>query len=230
MCGRYSLTSPPEAVRRLFGLTTTPNFPARYNIAPTQSVPVVRRVGAESGAACELAMLRWGLVPSWASELSIGAKMINARAETVSEKPAFRAAFRQRRCLVPADGFYEWRVEGKAKQPMRITLDDGGLFAFAGLWERWIKGPEGPLETFTIITTEASSSIVDIHERMPVMLAKDDHASWLDPRARADDLKGLLRPFPPERLKAVAVSTRVNNVRHDDPACLEPLATQGALL
>ena len=230
MCGRYSLTSPPEAVRRMFGLTTTPNFPARYNIAPTQSVPVVRRDEATEGGGRELVMLRWGLVPSWANELSIGAKMINARAETVSEKPAFRAAFRQRRCLVPADGFYEWQVEGKTKQPMRITLDDGGLFAFAGLWERWTKGPEGPLETFTIITTDASSSIVHIHERMPVMLAGDDHATWLDPRAGVDELKGLLRPFPPERLKALAVSTRVNNVRHDDSACLEPLARQGALL
>ncbi|MBM3483561.1 MAG: SOS response-associated peptidase [Alphaproteobacteria bacterium] len=229
MCGRYSLTTPPEAVRRLFALTTTPNFPARYNIAPTQSVPVVRPSDA-SGGGRELAMLRWGLVPSWASELSIGAKMINARAETVSEKPAFRAAFRHRRCLVPADGFYEWQVEGKNKQPMRITLSDGGLFAFAGLWERWTKGLEGRLETFTIITTDASSSIAHIHERMPVMLEREDHEKWLDPRAGADDLKGLLRPFPPERLKAVAVSTRVNNVRHDDPACLEPFAMQGALL
>lgn len=229
MCGRYSLTSPPEVMRRLFGLTTTPNYPARYNIAPTQLVPVVRRAEVAGDAVPEFAFLRWGLVPGWASDLSIGARMINARAETVREKPAYRAAYRQRRCLVPADGFYEWKAEGKAKQPVRITLDNGELFAFAGLWEHW-KGPEGPVASFTIITTVAATSIAAIHERMPVILDPTYHGRWLDPRAEPDALDALLRPFPSDRLKATPVSTRVNSVKNDDEACLAPMATQGALL
>jgi len=227
VCGRYSLTSPPEAVRRLFRLDATPNLPPRYNIAPTELAPVVR-LAPEGGP--ELANLRWGLVPAWAKDLSIGTKMINARGETVHEKPAFRAAFRQRRCLVVADGFYEWRAEGKTKQPMRVTLKDGGPFCFAGLWERFENGPEGPVESFTIVTTDAAPLIAPIHERMPVMLDAADHAVWLDPKAEPDTLRDLLRPIASDRLEVYPVSTRINNARNDDEGCIAPLATQGALL
>jgi putative SOS response-associated peptidase YedK len=228
MCGRYSLTSPPEAVRRLFGLDLTPNWPARYNSAPTQLAPVVRL--AEGGGKRELVMLRWGLVPFWAKDLAIGARLINARADGVAEKPAFRSAFRRRRCLVPADGFYEWQGIAKAKQPMRIVVGDGEPFAFAGLWERWDKGPDGAVESFTIITTDAAASIAPIHARMPVMLAPEDHGAWLEQAAQLEALRGLLRPFPADRLRAYAVSTRVNFVRNDDAACIAPLATQAGLL
>ncbi|MSO74677.1 MAG: SOS response-associated peptidase [Alphaproteobacteria bacterium] len=228
MCGRYSLTSPPEAMKRLFDLETTPNLPPRYNIAPTQIAPVVRH--SQGTTKRELAQLRWGLVPSWAKDLSIGAKLINARGETVAEKPSFRAAFRQRRCLVAADGFYEWKTEGKAKQPMRVTLKDGGPFAFAGLWECFEPGPEGPFESFTIITTDAAPLIRPIHDRMPVMLDTADYDSWLDPAAKPDLLSALLRPFPSERLKVDAVSTRVNASRHDDAFCVAPLAEPVKLL
>ncbi len=227
MCGRYSLTSPPEAIRRLFGLDVTPNLPPRYNIAPTQMVPVVRL--AAGSAKRELVLLRWGLVPSWAKDLSIGARLINARGDTVDEKPSFRSAFRHRRCLVVADGFYEWRTEGKTKQPMRVTLKSGGPFAFAGLWERFEKGPEGPVESFAIITTDAADLIAPIHDRMPVMLDETDHATWLDPASKPERLAALLRPFPSGGLAVYAVSSRVNAVRHDDDGCVAPLAEPGKL-
>lgn len=214
-------------MRRLFGLDTTPNLPPRYNIAPTQLAPVVRLVSAATKR--ELVSLRWGLVPPWAKDRSIGARLINARGDTVHEKPSFRAAFRQRRCLVVADGFYEWRAEGKVKQPMRVTLKDGGPFAFAGLWERYEKGPEGPLESFAIITTDAAALIAPIHDRMPVMLDAADHESWLDPAAPPDRLSALLQPFPSERLHVYAVSPRVNAVRNDDEACVAPLVQQADL-
>ncbi len=228
MCGRYSLTTPPEAMRRLFGLEATPNLPPRYNIAPTQLAPVVRLVPGAGKRT--LTQLRWGLVPPWAKDLKVGAQLINARGETVHEKPSFRAAFRQRRCLVVADGFYEWKTDGKSKHPMRITLSDDGPFAFAGLWEHFEKGPEGPLESFTIITTEAAAVIAPIHDRMPVILDVTDYDQWLDPASKPEPLSALLRSFPSERLRAYAVSTHVNSVRHDDEACIAPLAEPRKLL
>lgn len=218
MCGRYSITTPEEAVRRHFGYGGPAlNLQPRYNAAPTQALPVVR-AGPEGRT---LALLRWGLVPSWARDIEVGAKMINARAETVAEKPAFRAAFAQRRCLVPADGFYEWPKSGDRKQPYRVTLAEEPLFAFAGLWERW-DGPDGPVETFTIVTTEAASSIAHIQPRMPVILDPADYGAWLDSAAARDDALALLRPFPDDRLRAEPVSRRVNSVRHDDPSVLGP--------
>ncbi len=224
MCGRYSLTTPVEAMARVFGFPGPwPNLPPRYNIAPTQTVPVLR---AAAGGGVELAQVRWGLVPSWAKDPSAGARMINARAETVAGKPAFRAAFRRRRCLVPADGFYEWRKtpDGR-RQPWRIARPDGAPFAFAGLWERWEKAADGtPLETCTIVTTAANDVLRPIHPRMPVILDPADFAAWLDPATPPGAAAALLRPAPNAWLVAVPVSTRVNDVRHDDPGCIEPLA------
>ncbi|MBL8704511.1 MAG: SOS response-associated peptidase [Rhodospirillales bacterium] len=220
MCGRFLLTSPIEALRRIFGVSSGLNIPARYNIAPTQSTVVVRRT-AEGGR--ELVLLRWGLVPSWAKDLSIGAKLINARADTVATKPSFRAAFRQRRCLVPADGFYEWKETqpGKPKQPYLIARADRQPFAFAGLWEHWQDGQQ-TVETFTLITTDANATLMPIHHRMPVILAATDYATWLDPASKGAE--ALLKPAPDDLLATTPISTRVNSVRNDEPGLIEPVA------
>jgi putative SOS response-associated peptidase YedK len=228
MCGRYSITSPTEAIQRVFGFVERPNLQPRYNVAPTQDVPIVRRAAADGGddGARHLAVVRWGLVPFWAKDLSIGARMINARAESVAEKPAFREAFRCRRCLVVADGFYEWQKAGGAKQPYRITLADESPFGFAGLWESWRDKASGEtVETCTIITTTANAALASIHERMPVILAPRDHEAWLatEPEEAAT-LADLLQPYPGEGVRAYPVSTRVNAVRNDDEACIAPLA------
>jgi putative SOS response-associated peptidase YedK len=241
MCGRYSITSPPEAIQRVFQVPELPNLPARYNVAPTQDVPVVRVDGDQEGPEADggrhLVQLRWGLVPFWADDVSIGAKMINARAESAAEKPAFRAAFRRRRCLVVADGFYEWKAppkdatgqEGQRKQPYRIEFPDRRPFGFAGLWERWTN-PENKsvLETCTILTTEANAELQEIHPRMPVMLSPDSFDAWLDPDADVETAKGLLAPYPGGALTAYPISTRVNAVKNDDPSILEPLDTGAA--
>jgi putative SOS response-associated peptidase YedK len=225
MCGRYSITAAPEAMRRLFNFEDVPNLPPRWNVAPTQAAPVVR----ETDGVRRLDQLRWGLVPSWSKDMSGAARMINARAETVAEKPAFRAAFRQRRCLVPADGFYEWQPRGREKQPFRVTLRDAAPFAFAGLWERWTRPEDGEVvETYCIITTEAAASIAHIHHRMPVMLDPGDFAAWLD--GPFDRLAALLRPMADARLESHEVSPRVGNVRNDDAGLIEPVAGQGMLL
>ena len=219
MCGRYSLTTPMEAIAQLFALDSRANLPARYNIAPTQDVPVVRvgPDGARDGRSRELVQMRWGLVPAWAKDIKIGARMINARAETVATR--FKATFEQRRCLVVADGFYEWlkRPDGR-KQPQHITLADKAAFAFAGLWERWRDPADGEwLLSCSIITTDANALVAPIHDRMPVILAPADHAAWL----AAPDA-ALVKPLPAEAMAATAVSMRVNNVDNDDAACLEP--------
>jgi putative SOS response-associated peptidase YedK len=220
MCGRFSLNAAEAELRRLFGYDGPPlNLAPRYNIAPTQTTPVValNREGRRA-----LVVMRWGLIPSWAKDMSIGAKMINARAEGVAEKPAFRAAFAKRRCLVPADGFYEWQVvAGKAKQPYRIHQPDGAPFAFTGLWEQW-RGPESVVLTFTIITTDANDRLRPIHDRMPVILAPAAYALWLDPATPAEAARALLRPAPSEALVAEPISTRINNVKNDDPSVWDP--------
>lgn len=225
MCGRYSLTTAPEAMRRLFEFENLPNLAPRYNIAPTQLAPVVRR--RDGGGARELVLLRWGLIPSWAKDASGGAKMINARSETAAEKPAFRAAFRARRCLVPADGFYEWRTEDGRKQPFRIGFRGGGAFAFAGLWETWAvrDGPEAgtTVESYTILTTAANDKLRPIHDRMPVILPPADWDAWLDPATAVPAAQALLRPHPPEPMAFYRVSIRVNSVRNDDADCIAPL-------
>jgi len=230
MCGRYSLTSPVEAMAQLFGFPDRPNLAPRYNIAPTQQAPVVRL----HGTGRELALLRWGLVPHWAKDPSIAARLINARAETVAEKPSFRDAFRRRRCLVPADGYYEWQKLAGARQPWRMVLAGGETqsrpFAFAGLWERWA-GPDGAaLETFTILTTEANTATRDIHPRMPVVLEPDAHALWLEPTADRRALEAVLKPYPSAAMTAYKVGRRVGNVRHDDAGLIAPLPETGPLI
>jgi putative SOS response-associated peptidase YedK len=223
MCGRYAFFSPAEAVRRTFMLDDVPGLEPRYNVAPTQDVACAR--AGEEGARA-FAMLHWGLVPKWAKERAIGNRMINARSETLAEKPSFREAFRKRRCLVLADGWYEWQVAAGGKQPWFIHRKDARPFAFAGLWERWKDPANGaPLESCTIVTTDASESIRKIHERMPVVLAETDWDRWLDTAfSDTDTLAGLLAPFDPKALEAWPVSREVNAPRNQGPELIEPSA------
>ena len=228
MCGRYTLTVTPEALRKLFGFDVTPNLEPRFNIAPTQFAPVVRVRGGKGsgGGAKTLDLLRWGLVPSWSKDMSGAAKLINARGESVAEKPSFRAAFAERRCLVPVDGFYEWRTENGVKQPFRIGFRGGKPFAFAGLWESWT-APEGAenagetVDTFTVVTTDANPKIRPIHHRMPVIVDPAEYDVWLTGDAAA--AKSVIRPYPPDDMAFYRVSTRVNSVRNDDAECIAPL-------
>jgi putative SOS response-associated peptidase YedK len=196
-----------------------PELLPRFNIAPTQKVAVVR--AKEEGR--ELVFLRWGLIPSWAKEKSIGAKLINARAETAAEKPGFRSAFKHRRCLIPSDGLFEWKKEDGQKQPYYITLRDQSLFAYAGLWEEWKReDSDEPIQTCTILTTEANELIRPLHDRMPVILDPKDYAAWLDPTPRPNTtLLSLLRPFPSEAMQAYLVSSTVNNARNQGQSCIE---------
>lgn len=229
MCGRFTLTTSPGLLAELFDLPEEPYLAPRYNIAPTQPVAIVRTQGRD--ALREWALVHWGLIPSWSKDPTIGARMINARAETVQEKPAFRAAFRRRRCLVPADGFYEWRTTGKSKQPYYITLEGGAPFAFAGLWEAWV-GPDGSaLDSCTILTTEPNELMATLHNRMPVILAPEDYAFWLGDGGDAakDQLIGLLdlmRPYPAEWMAARQVGKVVNNPMHEGAECIAPFDAQ----
>ena len=220
MCGRYAFFSPAEAVKRTFALDDLPELEPRYNIAPTQSVPAVR-TGEEGSRS--LAMLHWGLVPKWAQERAIGNRMINARAETLAEKPSFRDAFKRRRCLVLADGWYEWQVAPGGKQPWFIRLRDARPMAFAGLWERWKDPANGvTLESCTIVTAEAASSIRKIHDRMPVVLAAADWDRWMDTAfSDTDKLSELLRPFEPKALQSWPVSRQVNAPKNQGPELVE---------
>jgi putative SOS response-associated peptidase YedK len=222
MCGRYTLTTGKKEIAEQLSLFDVPDLDPHFNIAPTQSVPVARRLPDQPRG--EVVLLRWGLVPSWADDRAIGNRLINARAETVADKPAFRAAFRKRRCLVLADGFYEWQKTGSPKkQPYYFKLKDDGLFAFAGLWEHWDKEGE-VVESCTIVTTDANELLRPMHDRMPVILHRGDYERWLDPSNQtAKDLLPLLRPFPAEEMRAYPVSLHVNNPRHDDPNCVVPL-------
>ena len=225
MCARYSITTPTEGLRQLFLFEEMPNLAPRYNVAPTQEVPAVRR---EDDGKRHLRMLRWGLIPFWAKDRKVGHKMINARAESVAEKPAFRAAFKARRCLIPTDGFYEWTSGPKGKQPHRIVLADRGPFALAGLWERWRDKEEGEtVESCTVIVTAANDLLQPIHDRMPVILSPEDHETWLDPEADRDSLKALLRSYPSAAMATYEVSQIVNKPANDEPACIEPLAEEG---
>jgi len=220
MCGRFSLATPPEEIARFFNLVALPRLKPRYNIAPTQDCAVIRAPGDD---ARELVMMRWGLIPSWAKDMAIGNRMINARGESVGEKPAFRAAFRKRRCLVPADGFYEWKKDGKAKQPYWIGRPGRVLFAFAGLWERWQGEGAEPIESFTIITTDANDAISGLHDRMPAILDPAQYDAWLDPANEdAGALSDMLDPAPVKMLEFHPVGTRINSPKNDDPSLLEP--------
>ncbi|MGH7169928.1 MAG: SOS response-associated peptidase [Gemmataceae bacterium] len=218
MCGRFALFASGDEVAKRFQLPETPLFEPRYNIAPTQPVAAVR----STAAGRELKLLRWGLIPSWASDPTIGNRLINARCETVAEKPSFRSAFKQRRCLIPASAFYEWQKTGaRRKQPYCIRPRNGGLFSLAGLWERW-HDPQGEeVETCTILTTEANEVMRPLHDRMPVILDPASDGVWLDPRSSADSLRSLFVPFASERMEALAVNPWVSNPKHEGPQCLE---------
>ncbi|MCC9076558.1 SOS response-associated peptidase [Litorilinea aerophila] len=226
MCGRFTLFSSPERLAELFDLAEPPQLAPRYNIAPTQPVAIVRADARTQTR--EWALVQWGLVPSWAKDPSMGSRLINARAETVAEKPSFRAAFKRRRCLIPADGFYEWQRTSKGKQPYFVHLRDGSPFAMAGLWEFWT-GPDGSaLESCTILTTEANELMAPLHNRMPVIVAPEDYQNWLTidldrERERASLLHHLLRPFPAEAMEAYPVSTYVNSPRNEGADCIAPL-------
>ena len=221
MCGRYTLTTPAERLAEEFGFKdSSVELPQSYNVAPTQGVAAV----LEEGGGRYLEVLRWGLIPPWADDPQIGSRMINARSETAPEKPSFRRAFRERRCLIPADGFYEWQRTNGAKQPFYIHMEDGRPFAFAGLWESWGRGGEGEIRTCTILTTAANAVVGEIHERMPVIVAPDAYDVWLDPASERDELTGLLAPYPEDEMEAYPVSRFVNSPSNNDPRCVEPAA------
>ena len=215
MCGRYSMSSDLDTLQVRFGFQAKGlSYEPRFNVAPTQEVLTVTNDGSENHAQ----FMKWGLIPFWAKDASIGARMINARAETVVEKPSYREAFQERRCLVIADGFYEWRKEGKLKTPMRIVLKNGEPFGFAGLWGTW-KNPEGErARSCTIITTLPNTLTEPIHNRMPVMLTRDAEALWLDPSNKGTaDLRELLVPYDPSDMEAYQVSDLVNKYQNDVP-------------
>ena len=219
MCGRFTLHPEPARIREQFQVDRMLDLAPRFNIAPSQDVAAVRT--APDGCR-ELVLLHWGLVPRWADQAKTGYSTINARAETVASKPAYREAYRRRRCLIPADGFYEWAAVPGGKQPHYFSLRDGSPFAFAGLWERWEKAGEA-LESCAIIVTEANALVRPIHDRMPVILAPADYALWLDPDMRdAAKLEPLLRPLDARKMSERAVSRRVNSPANDDPRCIEP--------
>lgn len=223
MCGRYLIISTPEAIRQFFRYPEQPNFPARYNIAPTQPVPIVRLVEGKR----QFALLRWGLIPSWVKDPRAFTLLINARGESVNDKPAFRNAMKRRRCLIPADGFYEWKEQGGRKRPHVVRPRDGGPIAFAGLWETWM-GPNGEeMETVAIITTQASRDIAHIHDRMPVIVPADAFDFWLDcANVDAVTATAVIAPARPGLLEAYEISTAVNRVANDSPALIERLTEE----
>jgi len=227
MCGRFSITTPPEAMRAIFDYENNPNLEPRFNVAPTQPIITIRMTDAGTRT---LAMSRWGLIPSWSKDGVAATKMINARGETLSEKPSFREAFQQRRCLIPADGFYEWRMEEGKKQPFRIGMKGGVVFAFAGLWESWQAKQDGYgyeegdlVETVTIVTIDANDKLRPIHHRMPVILPPEDYTAWLDPVNDVVNCRNLLKPYPVDLMAYYRVGVFVNNAHNDDARCIEPL-------
>lgn len=232
MCGRYRLSRRKQIIEEHFdSISGEEDWSPRYNIAPTQPVPIIRQHPKEPRRA--LSLVAWGLIPSWAKDSSGAARMINARSETASTLPAFRDAFKSRRCLIPADGFYEWQRAGKVKQPFCFEVEDGKLFAFAGLWERW-KNPSGQwMKTCSILTTTANAVTSPVHDRMPVILNPDAYELWLDPGftdvAAASEL---LKPYDARLMRSYPVAARVNHVANDDAECcvpVEPAQTQARL-
>jgi len=219
MCGRYAITTAPEAIRQLFAYLEQPNFPPRYNVAPTQPVPIVRMVEGKR----QLALVRWGLIPAWVKDPRAFSLVINARGESVLDKPAFRNAMKRRRCLFPADGFYEWKRNGERKQPYFVRLKSGQPMAFAGLWESWM-GPNGEqMETAAIVTTTASRSIAYIHDRMPVIVPPDAFDFWLDPHVDGEMATAVVQPAKDALIEAYEVSSAVNRTANDSPLLVEPL-------
>ena len=225
MCGRYSLTSAPEALRALFRYAEQPNFPARFNIAPTQPIPIVRMVEGRR----EFALVRWGFLPSWVKDPNQFSLIVNARGESVCDKPAFRAAMKRRRCLIPADGFYEWQATGGRKQPFYIHARSGRPLAFAGLWETW-EGPNGEtVDTAAIVTTRANALLTPLHDRMPVIIAPDAFDLWLNcGEVDARTAEALIAPAPDGLLEAWPVSTAVNRTANDNAELILPLDLSSA--
>lgn len=221
MCTRYSLTSPPEAVRSYFGVGNGPEFPPRYNIAPTQPVIILR---LDYKGERELTLVRWGLVPSWVRKPAEFTTLVNARAESAAEKPSFRAALRHRRCIVPADGFYEWMGKPGARRPHLVRLKEGGPMALAGLYEHWLGADGSEFESMAILTVPANRALSALHDRMPLVLAPDAFSQWLDCRSgTAVDILPLLQPAPEHLLEIIEVSPLVNNHRNDGPEVQQPL-------
>jgi putative SOS response-associated peptidase YedK len=223
MCGRYRLSRRKQLVEEYFGAVSEEcEWNPRYNIAPSQPVLTIRQDAREPVK--RLSAMRWGLIPSWSKDPSIGYKTINARSETVATTASFQEPFKSKRCLIPADGFYEWKREGKTKQPYCFEVNDGQLFAFAGLWDGW-RDPQGDMiESCTILTTTPNSLLTDIHDRMPVILRADDYDSWLDPAFKqVHSLSEMLGPFGPAQMRRYPVSPRVNHVDNDDPDCSKPV-------
>jgi putative SOS response-associated peptidase YedK len=222
MCGRFTLTAPRKALTKLFPRFDLPDLFPNYNVAPTQAVLAVRVPHGEDEPAP--ALLKWGLVPGWADDPAIGNRMINARAETAAEKPSFRSAFRKRRCLILADGFFEWGKAGGKKQPYLFRLAGGEPFAFAGLWEHWERDGK-VIDSCTILTTEPNELVKPLHDRMPAILSPSDFGLWLDPKVeKGAELHVLLRPYPAEAMTAYPVSLRVNSPKNNDAGCVAPLA------
>ena len=219
MCGRYRLSRRRQIVEEYFDTgDSQDDWPPRYNIAPTQPVPVIRQNPKEPIR--ELSLMKWGLIPAWAPNPSVAAQMINARSETAGTKPAFREALKSRRCLIPADGFYEWKRDGKTKQPYCFEVNDGELFAFAGLWDRW-KNPDGTwIETCSILTTTSNAVTSRVHDRMPVILDPEHYDLWLDPgMTKVEAVSDLLRPCDAHLMRCYPVSMRVNHTANDDEEC-----------
>jgi putative SOS response-associated peptidase YedK len=221
MCGRYTLKTPVERLADEFCFdASSVELPPNYNVAPTQGVAAVLSEGGER----RLEVLRWGLIPPWADDPGIGSRMINARSETAPEKPSFRRAFRERRCLIPADGFYEWKRVNGSKQPYYIHMKEGRPFAFAGLWESWKDNGGTEIRSCTILTTGPNALAREIHDRMPVILPAGSYAAWLDPEAEKEELVALLAPYPEDEMEAYPVSRFVNSPQNNDPRCVEPAA------
>lgn len=222
MCVRFTQRKSPKTIAKAFKLDDLPLFDPRYNVAPSQPIAAVIRTAESKGR--QFRTLKWGLIPHWAKDPAIGNRMINARSETAATKPSFRSAFKHRRCLVIADGFYEWQQQEKGKQPFFIRMNDERPFAFAGLWEHW-QEPEGTeIESCAILTTQANRLMEPIHDRMPVILPPEDYDEWLDPAVqKADDVSPLLKPYQQEDLITYPVSTYVNRPDHDSPTCVEPI-------
>ncbi len=220
MCGRFTLKTPLQILQEHFLEFDLPDFAPRYNIAPSQPILTIRQLAPEAKPQGEF--LQWGLVPSWADDPKIGNRLINARSDTVAAKPSFRAAFKKRRCLILADGFYEWKQGGEKKVPYHLRMKDGKPFAFAGLWEHW-RRDEKAIDSCTILTTEANAVLAPLHDRMPVILRPRDFALWLDPSPKDPGLlQEMLVPYEPEAMIGSPVTTYVNNPRHEDARCLEP--------
>ncbi len=222
MCGRFALKTPARSIQQYFDLPgETIDLSPRYNISPSQDIVVIRHLSGKDYR--QLDMLRWGLIPGWAKDLKISYRMINARAETLAQKPSFRAAFKKRRCLIAADGFYEWLHSGKTKQPYFVHMKNGAVFGFAGLWESWTS-PDGPIiESCTIITTSANDLVRKIHDRMPVILQPQKYEAWLNEESPENSLQLLLVPYPASEMAAYRVSSEVNSPKNDIPAYLKPI-------